>query len=174
MLLESYTKRIFRAECNPRFESLHCIATLHQDVSAVLPYLNTVLGGFEYLKDPPALVLRSAGRLITIHGREIAINALRDEAEAEKILEWLKREINQAWENRAAIAPRTEGAPKPQVLEILKRLPRTNCRRCGEPTCMVFAARAAEGVKSAADCPELSGDARQGLEAYLGRFAFDD
>ncbi len=174
MLLESYTKRIFRAECNPRFESLHCIATLHQDVSAVLPYLNTVLGGFEYLKDPPALVLRSRGRLITIHGREIAINALHDEAEADKILEWLKREINQAWENRAAIAPRTEGAPKPQVLEILKRLPRTNCRRCGVPTCMVFAARAAEGVKSAADCPELSGDARQGLEAYLGRFAFDD
>jgi len=174
MLLESYTKRIFRAECNPRFESLHCIATLHQDVSAVLPYLNTVLGGFAYLKDPPALVLRSRGRLITLHGREIAINALRDEAEADKILEWLKREINQAWENRAAIAPRTEGAPKPQVLEILKRLPRTNCRRCGEPTCMVFAARAAEGVKSAADCPELSGDGRQGLEAYLGRFAFDD
>lgn len=174
MLLESYTKRIFRAECNPRFESLHCIATLHQDVSAVLPCLNTVLGGFEYLKDPPALVLRSAGRLISLHGREIAVNALRDEAEADKILEWLKREINQAWENRAAIAPRTEGEPKPQVLEILKRLPRTNCRRCGEPTCMVFAARAAEGVKSAADCPEPSGNARQGLEAYLGRFAFDD
>lgn len=174
MLLESYTKRVFRAECNPKFESLHCIATLHQDVSAVLPYLNTVLGGFEYLKDPPALVLRSRGRLITIHGREIAINALHDEAEAEKILEWLKREINQAWENRAAIAPSTEGAPKPQVLEILKLLPRTNCRRCGEPTCMVFAARAAEGVKSAADCPELAGAARQGLEAYLDRFAFDD
>lgn len=174
MLLEGYTKRIFRAECNPRFESLHCIATLHQDVSAVLPYLNTVLGGFEYLKDPPALVLRSRGRLITIHGREIAINALHDEDEADKILEWLKREINQAWENRATIPPSYTGAPKPQVLEILKLLPRTNCRRCGEPTCMVFAARAAEGVKSAADCPELSGEARQALETYLGRFAFDE
>ena len=33
MLLESYTKRIFRAECNPQFESLHCIASLDQDVS---------------------------------------------------------------------------------------------------------------------------------------------
>ncbi len=173
MLLEGYTKRIFRAECNPRFESLHCIATLHQDVSAVLPYLNAVLGGFEYLKDPPALVLRSRGRLITIHGREIAVNALNDEAEADKVLEWLKREINQAWENRAAITPSFEGAPKPQVLEILKLLPRTNCRRCGEPTCMVFAARAAEGVKSAADCPELAEEPRGKLEAYLSRFAFD-
>ncbi len=26
MLLKSYQKRIFRAECNPNFESVHCIA----------------------------------------------------------------------------------------------------------------------------------------------------
>jgi ArsR family metal-binding transcriptional regulator len=173
MLLESYRKKIFRAECNPQFESLHCIASLDQDVSEALPYLNAVLGGFEYLKDPPAVVFRSRGRLITVHGREIAINALNDEEEADKILEWLKREINQAWEKRAEITPSTEGAPKLQVLEILKLLPLTNCRECGEPTCMVFAARAAEGVKGAADCPPLKAEARRRLKEYLGRFNFD-
>jgi ArsR family metal-binding transcriptional regulator len=152
---------------------MHCIATLGQDVSEVLPYLNAVLGGFEYLKDPPAVIFRSRGRLITVHGREIAINALQDEEEADKILEWLKREINQAWEKRAEITPSTEGAPRPQVFEILKLLPRTNCRECGEPTCMVFAARAAEGVKGAADCPPLKDEARQRLEEYLSRFKFD-
>ncbi len=51
-LLKSYKKQIFRPEQNPEFESLHCIAVLEQDISAVLPYLNTLLGGFEYLKDP--------------------------------------------------------------------------------------------------------------------------
>ena len=173
MLLKSYTKKIFRAECNPQFESLHCIASLDQDVSEAMPYLNAVLGGFEYLKDPPAVTFRSHGRLITVQGREIAVNALQDEEEADKILEWLKREINQAWENRADITPSTEGAPKPQVLEILKLLPRTNCRECGEPTCMVFSARAAEGVKGASDCPPLSGEAKRRLESYLGRFNFD-
>jgi ArsR family metal-binding transcriptional regulator len=173
MLLETYTRKIFRAECNPQFESLHCIAHLDQDVSEALPYLNAVLGGFEYLKEPPAVIFRSHGRLITVHGREIAVNALNDEAEADKILEWLKREINQAWEKRAEITPSTEGAPKPQVFEILKILPRTNCRQCGEATCMVFAARAAEGVKSASDCPPLAGEARERFEAYLGRFNFD-
>jgi ArsR family metal-binding transcriptional regulator len=61
------------------------------------------------------------------------------------ILEWLKREINQAWEKMAEITPSTEGAPKPQVFEILKLLPRSNCRDCGEPTCMVFAAQTVEG-----------------------------
>ena len=173
MLLKTYSKRIFRAECNPKFESLHCIASLGQDVSEALPYLNAVLGGFEYLKEPPAVIFRSRGRLITVHGREIAINALQDEEEADKILEWLKREINQAWDNRAEITPSAEGAPKPQVFEILKLLPRTNCRECGEPTCMVFAARAAEGVKGAADCPPLKTEAKQRLEDYLGRFNFE-
>jgi hypothetical protein len=38
---------------------------------------------------------------------------------------------------------------------------------------MVFAARAAEGVKSAADCPPLKAETRQRLEDYLGRFNFD-
>ena len=173
MLLTSYTKRVFRAECNPSFESLHCIATLDQDVSGALPYLNAVLGGFEYLKEPPAVVFRSRGRLITVHGHEIAINALQDETEADKILEWLKREINDAWEKRAEIVPSYEGAPKPQVLEILKLLPRTNCRKCGEPTCLVFAARAAEGVRGASDCPPLSAEAKERLGCYLIRFKFD-
>ena len=173
MLLATYTKKIFRAECNPQFESLHCIARLDQDVSEALPYLNAVLGGFEYLKDPPAVMFRSSGRLITVHAREIAVNALKDEEEADKILEWLKREINQAWDNRATITPSTEGAPRPLVLEILKLLPRTNCRQCGEPTCMVFAARAAEGIKDAADCPLLKVEVHKRLGDYLGRFNFD-
>jgi ArsR family metal-binding transcriptional regulator len=173
VLLKTYTKKIFRAECNPQFESLHCIAHLDQNVSEVLPYLNAILGGFEYLRDPPAVMFRSRGRLITVHAREIAVNALKDEAEADKILEWLKREINQAWDNRASITPSTAGAPRPLVLEILKLLPRTNCRQCGEPTCMVFAARAAEGVKSAMDCPPLTAEAQNRLGDYLGRFNFD-
>jgi ArsR family metal-binding transcriptional regulator len=113
------------------------------------------------------------GRLITVQGREIAINALQDADEADKILEWLKREINQAWDNRATITPSTEGAPKPKLLEILKLLPRTNCRQCGELTCMVFAARAAEGVKSASDCAPLTTEAKQRLDDYLGGFNFD-
>ena len=70
MLLKSYQTKIFRPEMNPEFESLHCIACLDQDISAVLPYLNTVLGGFEYLKNPPALILKSRGRLITLHARK--------------------------------------------------------------------------------------------------------
>ena len=173
MLLKTYSKKIFRPECNPGFESVHCIANLEQDISGVLPYLNTVLGGYEYLKDPPAVIFRSQGKLITVHGDKIAINALRDEAEADKILEWLKREINDTWNNHDNIDPSYEGAPKPKMIEILRLLPRTNCRECGEATCMVFAARMAEGAKGPEDCPPVNVENQQRLEEYMSQFKFD-
>ena len=174
MLLEDYELEIFNSKCNPGAMSVHCFAHLAQDVSAVLPYLNTLLGGFEYLPDPPSVTFKAQGKLITVHGRKIAVNALKDEAEARKIIEWLKREINDSWDRRDQIVPSYQSTPRPRIIDILKLLPKTNCKACGEPTCMVFAARAAEGAKGSQSCPELTPDARSALDAYLGRFLFSD
>jgi ArsR family metal-binding transcriptional regulator len=173
MLLKSFTKRIFRAECNPSFESLHCIAQLDQDVSEALPYLNASLGGFTYIKDPPSVTFRVHGKLITVYGDRIAVNALKDEEEADKILNWLKGEINEAWEKRGQIQPSYESAPQPQMMEILKLLPRERgCRACGQPSCMVFAQLVAEGAKGPEDCLPMQEEARQKLREYLARFRF--
>ena len=114
MLLRSYTKEILRPECNPSFQSLHCIAHLDQDITEALPYINSALGGFEYFREPPAVTFRIHGKIITLHPREIAVNALKDEEEADKIIEWLKREINDAWERRDEIEPKYEVLPKPK------------------------------------------------------------
>jgi ArsR family metal-binding transcriptional regulator len=146
---------------------------LDQDVSPALPYLNASLGGFNYVTDPPSVTFRFQGKLITVHGNKIAINALKDEAEAGKIVEWLKREINEAWNKRDEIEPSYESLPRPQVFEVLKMLPKTNCRECGEPTCMVFAVALTDGVKGAEDCPPLSMDNRERLSQYLIKFDLD-
>jgi ArsR family metal-binding transcriptional regulator len=131
---------------------------------------NTVLGGDEFYRDPPALTLRTQGKLITVHPQAIAINALKDEAEAEKILECLKQEIDETWDKRAEIEPSYDSAPKPKIFEILKRLPKTNCRECGETTCMVFATRLAEGVKGSEDYPSLNPEGKENLNEYLKGF----
>jgi len=173
MLLQSYTKTIFRPECNPSFQSVHCIARLDQDISAALPYLNAELGGNQYFREPPAVMLHAHGKIIKVGGTEIAINALADEAEAEKILQWLKNEINRVWTEKDTITPSEEGRKKPQVFEILKLLPKTNCRKCGLPTCMVFAAQAAEGGRGVCDCTELAPESKERLDAYLAEFTFE-
>jgi ArsR family metal-binding transcriptional regulator len=173
MLLETYALKIFNSECNPGAMSVHCEASFDQDIGVVLPYLNANLGGFEYVREPPSVTFRSQGKLITVHSDRIMINALKDEAEARKIVEWLKREINAAWVQRHAITPCFEGLPRPKVVEILKQLPKTNCRQCGEATCMVFAVRMAEGVKAVADCPPLTGAAHRELTQYMEGFELD-
>lgn len=172
MLLNTYRKEIFRAECNPSFEAVHCFAYLDEDVSEVLPYLNAEMGGYQFIKDPPSVTFKINGRLITIHSKKIAVNALKDEAEADKILNWLKNQINETWERRHEITPSFESAPQPKLIEILKLLPKTNCKECGQPTCMVFASLAVEGIKGVEDCPALAGENREKLSRYLSQFKF--
>jgi ArsR family metal-binding transcriptional regulator len=173
MLLHEYTKEMFRPKCNPNFQSVHCVAHLEQDISEVLPYLNAAMGGSNYTQSPPSLTLRIHGKLIALHSREIFVNALNDEAEAEKILKWLQKEINEAWEKREEIEPSFETPAVPQMMQILRLLPRTNCGECGEPTCTVFSLRAVEGVKGPEHCPKLDAEPKARLEAYLGQFHFD-
>lgn len=174
MLLKNYTKEIFRPECNPQFQSLHCFAHLDEDIREVLPYLNTVLGGSGFTEDPPSLMLQIHGRLIALHPKKIAINALKNEEDADNILEWLKREINETWEKRNEIAPSYGIPPKPQPMEVLKLLPKTNCGECGQSTCIVFASLAIQGVKGGDDCPQLCDEVRSKLNRYLGNFSFSD
>jgi ArsR family metal-binding transcriptional regulator len=173
MLLTGYRKEISRPACNNTFQSLHCIAHLDEDVGEALPYLNAVLGGDTYIKEPPSVTFKSQGKLITVHSRKIAVNALRDEAEAHHILKWLKKEINDAWEHRDTIVPKYDGRSKPHLLEIYKLLPKTNCRKCGQPTCMMFASLATEGIKGCGDCLEMGEEIREKMKEYLGRFCFD-
>ena len=126
------------------------------------------------MKEPPAVIFKSQGRLISVHGDKIAINSLKDEVQADKILTWLVAEINSAWQRRDQIKPCFEGVPRPNVVDLLKYLPQTNCRECICPTCLVFACRMAEGVKSPDDCPHLEEANREKLEEIMSGFAFTD
>lgn len=173
MLLHGYRLEMFRPKCNPNFESVHCVARLDQDISEALPYLSTALGRGDYLKSPPSLTLRVHGKLITLNSKEIFVNALSDQVEAEKIIGWLQKEINEAWDRRSEIEPTYNDLPIPQWLEILKLLPRDNCRKCGERTCTVFAVKAAQGLKDVEDCPRLWSENRTKLQDYLGKFDLD-
>ena len=53
-------------------------------------------------------------------------------------------------------------------LDILKLLDGSNCRKCGKPTCLAFAAAVAKGWKSLDECPLLEGAA---VEPHRGETA---
>jgi acetyl-CoA decarbonylase/synthase complex subunit gamma len=50
-------------------------------------------------------------------------------------------------------------------IQIYKYLPKTNCKKCGFPTCLAFAMKLARGEVDLSLCPELSREARVILEA---------
>jgi acetyl-CoA decarbonylase/synthase complex subunit gamma len=50
-------------------------------------------------------------------------------------------------------------------LEIYKLLPQTNCKECGFPTCLAFAMKLAAKQASLSDCPYVSDEAKEKLEA---------
>ena len=116
------------------------------------------------------MTLKLPGKLVTLHAKEIAINILKDEAEADSVLEWLKEKINETWSRREEIEPSFQVAPKPRVFDILRLLPKTNCGKCGEATCTVLALRIGEDASRVEDCPQLDEVHKRRMYEYLERF----
>ncbi len=50
-------------------------------------------------------------------------------------------------------------------LDIFKLLPKTNCKKCGMPTCLAFAMQLAQKRTKLESCPEVSEEAKQKLAA---------
>lgn len=50
-------------------------------------------------------------------------------------------------------------------LEIFKLLPKTNCKKCGKPTCLAFAMALAQKRAKLEECPDVSEEAKEKLAA---------
>ena len=138
MLLNDYKLRMVLPECNFSAEKVNAIITISDDISEVLPYLNTVLKGLHYIDKNKILTVKREGHLITFRPREIAITKLEDEKEARQVMEELKQIINETYQNRNKIEPRYTTEKEIRSSDILKLLPGTNCKECGERTCFAF------------------------------------
>ena len=78
-------------------------------------------------------------------------------------MEWIKGQVNEVYRTAGKHSPRFASQAGLKVLEILKLLPRTNCKTCGYATCMAYAAALREGEISLYDCAPL------GEERYQAR-----
>lgn len=170
-LLTSFSAEFFTTSSRFVTPAMYCIAKLGQNVGEALPYLNSALGSYIYIKEPPLLAFHySEGKLIVIDEESIAIHPVRNLIEANYILSWLAREINHTWKKRGEIVPRYTAAPWREPAAILRMLPKSDCGQCGQPTCFIFARMASKGAMDARDCPPLSNEARQDLASYLNLF----
>jgi ArsR family metal-binding transcriptional regulator len=155
MLIEEYDLEVFTPPCHPGAEKWSAIARLEVDISEVLPYLNATLRGAIYNRAAKALTWKKGGHNSAFHPYEIAASNLEDRSEAEEVIAGLIKTVNQAWERRAEIEPDFEMRQRPTPMAILKLLPGTNCRECGQPTCFTFALKLAAGQQKLEECLPL-------------------
>ena len=140
MLLHSY--KITRTlPCLADPEKIRIIAELSNEIHEVFPYLNAILKGCIYNHPALTLTIKKDGKLFTLHFRHITLAKIEDENEAEEILKWLKDLINETYEKRDQIEPNYSKGAELRALDIYKLLPGTNCKKCGELTCLAFAVK---------------------------------
>jgi len=72
-----------------------------------------------------------------------------------KILDELKELINHTYENQHDITPCYKKGVELKYLDLLKLLPGTNCKKCGEPTCLAFAVKLIQQEKDITQCSPL-------------------
>jgi len=155
MLIEHYDLEVFTPRCQPGSERLSAIARLLVDISPVMPYLNGALEDAVYNPGAPALTCQINDRFVSFCAYHIGIEYVEDRTDAQRIAETIVALVNDTWERRETITPNHTAYRRPQPMAIYKLLPQTNCKACGQPTCLTFALKVVTGDVSLSDCPTL-------------------
>jgi ArsR family metal-binding transcriptional regulator len=136
-------------------EKIRFVAYLENDVSHILPYMNSILKGAIYNKFGNTLTINKEGKIISLHPRKIGGGKVDDEADAKEIINWLKDLINYCFDNKDKIEPNFERRQKLSPFDIFKLLPGINCKKCGELTCLAFAAKLSEEEINFTQCARI-------------------
>jgi len=143
-------------DCVADSTKVRVVAELSDDVAEVFPYLNTVVPNIMYNPGANTVTIKRAGRLLTFYPHVAVMAKIDDEDDAEVQLQWFQELCNDTWRRRCEIMPCHDRRSQLGPLDVYQLLPRLNCRKCGEPTCMAFAFSLLFGEHALADCSPLA------------------
>jgi ArsR family metal-binding transcriptional regulator len=125
----------------------------------VIPYLATLPSVIAYNPDQLTLTFRRQPGFLTIQCEEVDITQVKDVQEGLDLLAALTESINAVWEHRQELVAVTTLKRTPRPLDVWELLPRSNCKQCGEATCMAFAVGLLQQTRTLDECPPLQADA---------------
>ncbi len=148
--VECYTKEaVYRAVFESNF-----------DLVPFIPYIRTQTKTLIY--EPQSMLIFKWGSLntkknyqVALRNKEIKIGLVEDRTERQKIGEELLEFLTQLISKKETLSPSCEPVKRPPVLEIYKHLPKTNCKACGEETCLAFATKLNLLEVELENCPEI-------------------
>lgn len=138
----------------------------------VLPYLATLPNVITYNPETCTLTLRRQPGFISLYSDKAYITKVRDTEEGLELFKVLVEAINATWDHRVELVAMNARKHAPRPLDIWTLLPQTNCKKCGEATCMAFACNLLLQERSLQECSPLLEDEsfierRATLEAIL-------
>jgi len=148
------------APCMADEKKIRLIGYFDRDITEILPYLNAVIKGASYNKNAAILTYAKERRLINFYNIKVTIAKADDIIDAWLVLDEIKKLINNTHSSRDIIKPSYEEKVKVTALQIYGWLPKTNCRACGEATCLAFACRLLQGEQKLLKCVPLSTESK--------------
>jgi ArsR family metal-binding transcriptional regulator len=143
-------------QCIADSARIRCTAHLSGNLKEVLPYLNASVPNAGYNPAGPSLTFADQNRIITLYPDRISLGKINDIIDAWRVLEMVRVQANECWQKRGAIKPCEEYRNKPTALAIFAGLPKTNCGKCGEKTCLAFAVKVWGGQARLDQCPSIA------------------
>lgn len=145
------------APCVADRSKIRLIAQVTGDLSPVLPYLNAEMERASFNPRVPVLTFMDGHRMVALHPRRITVAKADEVVDAWRTLEGVRRMVESVWVRREEIEPDYHTRERPPALEIFKRLPGTNCKDCGERSCLAFAVKVWSGEASVTECAPVFG-----------------
>jgi ArsR family metal-binding transcriptional regulator len=143
-----------------------------RSLDEVIPYLATLPGVIAYNPETLTLTFRRQPGFLTLYPDKVYITQVKDAEAGLELLQTLKDAINATWEHRHELTAVTKARRAPRHLDVYTLLPQTNCKQCGEATCLAFAVLLIQQKCSLDECLPLQqgpafSDRRATLEAML-------
>lgn len=136
------------------------VAEPSRNLDGVLPLVAAVAPNIiSFNPEAGTLTLRRQPGFITFYPDKVMITQVRDSEEGLELLAALRDLINQCWDERDTIQPVKAARRAPRPLDVWTLLPQTNCKQCGEATCMAFAFGLLQHKRALQECPVVANDA---------------
>jgi ArsR family metal-binding transcriptional regulator len=160
MLINGYSNlSITNPPCHPG-AAVYCAQfKLDADVSHLFPYINAEIADAQYYEKPECILFNMAEFKISLYPDHANAAAFMDREQALSTIGKLINFLNDLDHRKDSLVPNHNRFKQPRtVLEVFKALPRTNCKKCGYPTCMAFAAAVTQNEALTGQCPDFQAD----------------
>ncbi len=139
---------------------IRTIASLSRNVEGLLPYLNAVLRG-SYHEEGKTFTFSYEKRPVVVEAEQIILGKTENIDKVKEILDNVIKILNRVARERNNITPSTRPRPQLSPYALYKHLPRTNCKKCGEMTCLAFATGLIQERYEVKQCPPLKEVSRE-------------